>query len=459
MSLFVAVSFAGCGKQYSDSKPNPTPSVVTTAPMISATTPANNDKNVFINRKISATFNNELRASSVTGATFTLKKGTTGVSGVVSAVGNVATFKPETPLATSTEYTATLTTGITDSAGQTLALEKSWSFTTGDSSDTTAPTIASLEPLDGATGIALNRNITATLSEALDATTVSGTTFTVMQGSTPVTGTVSFAGTVATFKPSSNLAINTLYTVKMTTGVKDLAGNSLAQEKTWSFTTGAVIAAGPAPVALGAAANFAILSKTGITNVATSVITGDIGTSPITGAAIVGLDCIQVVGKIIAVDPTGPACSETNSVYLTTAVSDMEIAYTDAAGRTSPTTTELNAGELGGLTVAPGLHKWGTNVLISTDVKLSGGANDVWIFQIAGDLTQSNGIHVNLEGGAQAKNIFWQVAGQVKIGTTAHFAGTVLSKTLIALKTSAQFTGRALAQTAVTLESNALSKP
>lgn len=227
----------------------------------------------------------------------------------------------------------------------------------------------------------------------------------------------------------------------------------------WTFTEGAAQPAGPTPVALGTAGNFVILSKSGITNVPPSAITGDIGTSPITGAAIVALDCVQVIGKIWEVDATGPACGQTDATYLTAAVGDMEIAYTDAAGRPSPDVTELGAGEIGGQTIVPGLYKWGTGVSISTDLKLSGGANDVWIFQIAGDVTEANGMQVRLEGGAQARNIFWQVAGQVTLGTTAHFEGTILSHTLIALKTGATLNGRALAQTAVTLQSNAVHLP
>ncbi len=233
-------------------------------------------------------------------------------------------------------------------------------------------------------------------------------------------------------------------------------GNSA---NSWTFTEGAAKPTGPAPVALGMAGNFVILSKAGVTNVPPSAITGDIGTSPITGAAIVALDCVQVSGRIWVVDATGPACGQTDATYLTAAVGDMEIAYTDAAGRPSPDATELGAGEIGGQTIAAGLYKWGTGVSITTDVKLSGGPNDVWIFQIAGDLTEANGMQVMLEGGAQARNIFWQVAGQVTVGTTARLEGTILSHTLIALKTGAALNGRALAQTAVTLESNAVHLP
>jgi hypothetical protein len=144
---------------------------------------------------------------------------------------------------------------------------------------------------------------------------------------------------------------------------------------------------------------------------------------------------------------------------LTTAIGDMGFAYTDAAGRSIPDYTELGAGEIGGLTLTRGLYKWGSGVSISTSVTLSGGPNDVWIFQIAKNLTQASATGITLAGGAQAKNIFWQVAGQVSIGTTAHFEGVILSKTLIAIKTGASANSRLLAQTAVTLEQNAITQP
>ena len=138
----------------------------------------------------------------------------------------------------------------------------------------------------------------------------------------------------------------------------------------------------------------------------------------------------------------------------------MGTAYSDAAGRTNPApVTELGGGEIGGLTLAPGLYKWGTGVLITTDVTLSGGPNDVWIFQIAGGLTQASATKVILTGGALAKNVFWQAAGVVALGTTAHFEGIVLSATAITLNTGATVNGRLLSQTNVTLINNTVTQP
>jgi hypothetical protein len=137
----------------------------------------------------------------------------------------------------------------------------------------------------------------------------------------------------------------------------------------------------------------------------------------------------------------------------------MLTAYTDAAGRPNPDFSELGTGNIGGKILTEGLYKWSSTVTLPSSVTISGGANDVWIFQIAGDLTMSNFTNITLNGGAQAKNIFWQVAGTVTIGTGAHFEGIILSQTGITFLSGASLKGRALAQTAVILDANAITKP
>jgi ice-binding like protein len=212
------------------------------------------------------------------------------------------------------------------------------------------------------------------------------------------------------------------------------------------------------PVDLGGAGRFVILSKSGITNVPYSVVTGNVGTSPITGAAD-HLTCREVAGAIYSVNAAGPApCSIKDSSLLTNAVEDMQTAYTDAAGRRARI-TELAGGNIGGLTLGPGVYRWSTSVTIPSDVALYGGSHSVWIFQIAKNLSIDDGKSVILQGFAQARNVFWQVAGKVTLGTTSHFEGIVLSKTLIAMKTGAVIRGRLLAQTAVTLEMNRVIVP
>jgi hypothetical protein len=229
--------------------------------------------------------------------------------------------------------------------------------------------------------------------------------------------------------------------------------------------TGSTGGHGPAPVALGTAGGYAILAKSAVSNVPTSAITGNIGLSPAAASFITGLTLslpsggaastsAQVTGSVFASDYGTPTPSN-----LTTAIGDMQTAYTDAAGRVTPDHTELASGNLGGLTLPAGLYKWSNTVSIPTNVTLTGGASDVWIFQIAGGITQAAAARVVLTGGALPKNVFWQVFGVVDIGTTAHIEGVLLSQTSITLKTGATANGRLLAQTAVTLAGNAVVAP
>ena len=214
-----------------------------------------------------------------------------------------------------------------------------------------------------------------------------------------------------------------------------------------------------AGVNLGVAGNFVILSKSGITDVYKSDITGDVGTSPITGAALL-LSCSEVVGTIYTVDAAGPlACRVTDATMLTAAVGDMQAAYLDAAGRINPDFIELGAGNIGGLTLTPGLYTWSSTLIIPTDIAIAGGPDDVWIFQVAGTLTMASAVNVTLSGGAQAKNIYWVAAGAVTLGTTSHFEGNILGATGINLQTGASMNGRMLAQTAVTLQMNTVVVP
>ena len=212
-------------------------------------------------------------------------------------------------------------------------------------------------------------------------------------------------------------------------------------------------------VNLGVAGNFVILSKSGITDVYKSSVTGDIGSSPITGAAI-RLSCAEVTGTIYTVDAAGPLpCRVINATRLTTAVRNMQTAYTDAAGRSNPDFVNFGAGNIGGKTLTPGLYKFTSSLVIPTDVTISGSSKDVWIFQVPGTLSMSSAMKITLIGGAQAKNIFWQVAGNVTIGTTSHFEGNILCQTAINMQTGASINGRMLAQTAVTLQMSTVVKP
>jgi hypothetical protein len=439
----------------------------TTVPTVTLTVPADTSTSVATNTKIAATFSEAMNPLTITGTTFTVVNTTGGgsaIAGTVAYVGKTATFTPTSNLPVSTLFTATITTGVTNLAGVAIASNHVWTFTTGTATDTTAPTVTLTDPLNGAIGVALSKSVKATFSKAMDPLTITTTTFTLEQGTTPVPGTVTYVGMVATFTPLSDLTVNTTYTATITTGVKDIDGNALVSNKVWSFATITALAAGPQPVDLGTAGNFVILSKTGITEAtpASTHITGNIGTSPITGAAIT-LACSEMVtgGNIYTVDAAGPSCSVIDPTGLTTAISDMETAYTDAAGRTTPDYTELYAGNISGRNLAPGLYKWSTDVSMnSSGVTLTGTANDVWIFQIAGDLTLASGAIINLVG-AQAKNVFWQVGGPTGaiLGTGSTFNGNILSAKQVTIASGAVLNGRALAQSQVTLNGNTITVP
>jgi hypothetical protein len=338
----------------------------------------------------------------------------------------------------------------------------------------TEPTVISSSPSNRATNVPTSTNtsdnvatgteVTATFSQLMDPESVNSLTFTIRESNgndVPGTIVMNDANTVATFTPTwSALNPNTSYTATVTMATKNAAGVAMANPVEWTFTTNEVEITGQAPVPLGTAASFAILTKSGITDVFPSAINGNVGASPITGAAI-HLKCAEMLtGIIYSVDAAGPLpCRVTAPALLTKAVGDMQIAYNNAAGRKLPNFTDLKGGKIGGLTLLPGLYKWHTGVLISTNVTLSGGPTAVWIFQIAGTLTQASATRVILKGGALPKNVFWQTSGAVAIGTTAHFNGVILAKTMIAMKTSASANGRLLAQTAVTLQKNAVKRP
>jgi hypothetical protein len=217
-------------------------------------------------------------------------------------------------------------------------------------------------------------------------------------------------------------------------------------------------------VVLGGAGNYVILAKSGISTTGVTAVTGDLGLSPAAAGSITGFGLVadstnvfstsaQVTGNVYASNYAVPTPGN-----LTTAVNNMLTAYTDAAGR-APDYSELGAGNIGGMTLPPATYKWNTGVTIPTDVTLNGGPNDVWIFQVAQGITQASAAQVILTGGALAKNVFWQSAGVVALGTTAHMEGVILAQTAITLNTGASANSRLLAQTAVTLNSNAVTQP
>ena len=445
-------------------QPGPAPDL--TPPALASTNPASGATGVARTASISATFSKAMTSASFTSATFTLAAGGQPIAGSVTCAGSTATFLAYGPFASSTVITATVAGSVQDLAGNALGAGHSWSFTTAAAPDITPPVVTSTNPAAGAMGVAPGAAISATFGEAMAPLTINQTSFTVSgPAGAAVSGAVAYHALtrVATFQPGSPLAAGTVFQAKISSGlsgVTDLDGNRLASDVTWSFITRAHVVL--APVLLGTSGNYVILAETKISNVPTSAITGNVAISPAAESYITGFvltdatgyaTAPEVVGKIYAADQAG-----TTPTDLTSAIGDMGLAYTDAAGRPAPDFLELATGAIGGLTLQAGLYKWTGDVGLSSDITLTGTANDVWIFQIAGNLSESTGTKVFLTGGAQAKNVFWQVAGAVTLAKTSHFEGIILSQTAIILQTGASVNGRLLAQSAVVLDSNAVTQ-
>jgi len=438
----------------------------TLKPTIMSTFPDNSASGVLPTSSISVTFSETMDPATVTEANMTVKAGGIPVKGTVSfdLPSKKAVFKPDTKLVGSAVHTAVITTGVTDVAGNAMAATFAWDFTPGLSLDRTTPTVISTYPSNTALNIGSNGTITATFSKAMNTATINAAHFTVLEGANQVEGIVTYdlSNKTAIFSPVKTLAFAAPHTVTITNGAKDLADNALMANKVWTFTT-APAGIGPSPVILGTAGNFVVLAKTAISTVAPSAITGNVGLSPAAKSNITGFSqtdttgyatSTQVTGYILSADMAPPT-----TLNMITAVSDMEAAYADAAGRKLPNFINIAAGSLGGQVLAPGLYNWDTSVTVPTGITIAGGPNDVWIFQIKGDLITSSSVDIALTGGASAKNIFWQVGGRVTLGANSRFEGSILSLGAITLHEKAIMNGRALAQTDVALDQAVISKP
>jgi hypothetical protein len=479
-----------------------------TPPTVISTNPLNLAANVPLNQAITATFSKAMLDTTINTITFTLAQGATPVPGTVGYIAgsNTARFVPNSPLTTNTLYTATITTGATDLAGNHLASNYVWTFTTGTAL-TTPPTVLSTNPVSNAPGVCTNA-INATFSTAMDPATINTATFLVTTAGLPITGTVSLdiTGTIATFTPVPNLLPSTTYTATITTGVTDVAGNALAVADIWSFTTGTALACASVvpPSLLGAAAPFgAFGGGAGITNQGiNTVINGSIGT---TGAStlVTGFHdhlvtylppagCIytetplnigNVTGGIYTATPpptvtcpnegTGPAATPGTTFYVATQAAAAALAeYNILAGL--PGGPDPGAGQLGGLTLAPGTYTSaaGTFLLTGSDLTLDaqGNANAVWVFQMASSLTVGAAgapRNIILINGAQPKNVFWQVGSAATINAAGGgtMVGTIIAQAGVVVSTAGNaavvtINGRAIGLNAsVTLVNTVINVP
>jgi hypothetical protein len=430
-------------------------------PTVTVTDPLDNATNVAPGKTVSATFSTAMNQTTISAATFTLKQGATTVAGAVAYSGTTASFNPTVDLLPGTLYTATITTGAKSLGGASLAANKVWSFTTSAS---TIPTVDSTDPLNLATGVALNKIIGATFNVSMDPLTITSLSFTLKAGVTSVLGTVNYLGRNATFTPTSNLLPNTLYTATITTGAKNLSGVSIAADHVWSFTTSATLVV-PPTVDLKSALQFGILAGVGISNNAGfSVINNmNVGIYPGLRSSVTGFPPATVVGGVIlCADDLVPAGTP---ALLNQAKLDLVAAYLFAEGATTPAPATVS-GDQGGKTLAPGIYKSTSTLLIQNgDLTLDaqGDPNATWIFQVASAFTTVGGAggSVILTGGAQAKNIFWQTGSSATIGDYTTFYGNVLALQSITMKSYAVATGRMLAQNGavVMTGTNTINKP
>ena len=414
-------------------------------PIVVSTDPVNGAIGVALNKVITATFSTEMNTTSVNATSFQLKQGMNVIAGEVTYSGLTASFKPLVPLLPNTVYSATITTGATDVAGNKLASDYTWSFATGS-----VPAVISTDPVNTATGVALNKRISATFSEAMNNATINTNTFLLSDGTNSISGTVSYVGTTATFAPSVNLAANTLYTATIKTGAQNPNGNGIVADYSWSFTTIGV--SQPPPSFMGSAAMFGVFGgSAGITNsgLNTVINNGSIGT---TGAStlITGfhdgttgdiytetdLNVGLVTGRIYTAPPA-PGTA-TSFAIAQQGLLDATIAYNNISPASRPGGTDPGAGELGGLTLAPGVYKSASGTFKITNGNLTldamGDPNAEWIFQTAAGLTvgiagPAGARSVNLINGAKAKNVYWHVGSAATINGAG---GGIMSGTIIA---------------------------
>jgi hypothetical protein len=439
----------------------------TIRPTVILVDPLNLATNVPINKVITATFSELMNSNSITAilpSTFVVKLGTIAIGGNVTYSGVMASFTPSMPLIPGTVYNATITTVAMDLATNHMLVDYNWSFTTAPVGDTTRPTVISTDPVNLATLVPLNKVVKATFSELMDNTSVLATapaTFTLKHGTVIDTGVVTMLGMTASYTPAHNLLANTTYTATITNAAKDVAQNTMLNNYVWTFTT--VNATFTPWVNLNSAGNFGILAGVGISNAAGFSVINDmnVGIYPGARSSVTGFPPGIVVNGAIICSDDGAA----QAALLLQAKTDLTNAYLQAEGATAPAPATVS-GDQGGKTLAPGIYKSTSTLLISAgNLTLDGGGdpNAQWIFQIASAFTTVGGAggSVILSGSAQAKNIYWQVGSSATLGSYTDFKGNILALTSITMGAYGTATGRMLARNgAVTLTStNIINKP
>ena len=452
----------------------------TLQPLVLTTSPTPNETGVVLNKVVSATFNMPMDPATINTTTFTLKQGTTTITGVVTYSGNTALFTPNANLTANTVYTATITTGAHNMAGVALASNYVWNFTTGA---IVAPRVILTDPFNTETGVLLNKVVTATFDMAMDPLTITTSTFTLKQGTDVILGSVSYSGNMASFTPNNPLLANAVFTATITTGAKNVAGVAIANNYVWTFTT---INSSNAPD-LGSASPFgAFGGNAGITNQGiNTVINGSIATTAastlVTGfhdATAIYTETPLNVGNVTGAISTAPPMPGTATSFAIAqqALLDANAAYLSISPASMPGGIDPGAGELGGLTLAPGIYKSDSGTFNISNGNLTldaqGDPNAVWIFQTASGLTvgiagPTGAKSVTLINGALPKNVFWYVGstaiingagGGTMVGTIIANSGVTFSTAGNAVQTV--LNGRALSLvSSVTMVNTTINVP
>ena len=454
------------------------------APTVISTIPINNATGVPLNQIVSANFSEALNPLTVTASTFTLQQGLTMVDGAVSYSGITATFTPTVALEQNAIYTATITTGVMNVAGVAMSYNYTWTFTT---LSTEAPAVLSTDPTDNETDVAINKTVTAEFNMPMNPVTLTTSTFTLKDGSVTVDGEVTYNGTTASFNPTSDLLPSKTYTATITTGATNMAGTPMAVDYTWDFTT--LTSVLPPEIDLGTASIFgAFGGNAGITNQGVNtVINGAIGTTAastlITGfhdglTGDVYTETPLNVGLVtngIFTAPPAPGNATTEAIA-TLALVDANAAYLSISPASMPGGIDPGAGELGGLTLAPGIYKSASGTFNISNGPLTldaqGDPNATWVFQTAAGLTvgiagPTGARSINLINGALPKNVFWYVGtaatingagGGIMVGTIMAYSGVTFSTSGNAVQTV--LNGRAISLVAsVTMVNTTINVP
>ncbi|MBA4284531.1 MAG: hypothetical protein C0434_03250 [Xanthomonadaceae bacterium] len=434
----------------------------TTAPTLALTEPAAAETNVAVNATISATFSEPINVATLTATSFVVTgPGGAAVPGSFAYSGNTATFTPAAPLAASTGYTVTITSAVTDLAGNALTsgvVSNPWTFTTGLAPDVTAPFVTLTYPPNDATSICINSVVTVTFNENIDVRTLTSDNFFITgPDGQRLDGSLSYNATsrIATFTQAVNFLANSVYTATVTSGITDRAGNPLVASATanpWTFTIGDTTLVCQAPVPLRSLSSFAVVAGAGLTisdvpdpDPTVMTINGDVGLSPVSTCVRCAEPFLGLNGTLYQNDAAGVAAQ---------AQSDLVLAINDARGRLQ----RPDSGVLDGRTLAPGVYT-AAAMSLSSDALLTldalGDTNAVWVFQVSGNLSFGDRARLQPLRGAQAKNVFWVVDGNLLVGRNAVVAGSYFVSGNINVDNGARVLGRLLSSSgAVSLRRN-----